>query len=55
MAENADRDRICENTRLTIPECCCRPCLEAQIRAHNPSAAAPEPRVVSSIPKRRAA
>ena len=40
---------VCSNTGISVPECSCRACLEAQIERHMPSlltAATPEPPTV---------
>jgi hypothetical protein len=36
---------ICPRTGITIPECSCNACLEAQIRRHRPAAGEPEIRI----------
>jgi hypothetical protein len=36
---------ICPRTGITIPECSCSACLEAQIRRHRPAAGEPEIRI----------
>jgi hypothetical protein len=39
---------ICPHTGLTIPECSCSVCLEAQMRRHRPNGAAAEIRITRS-------
>jgi len=39
---------ICPHTGLTIPECSCSACLEAQMRRHRPNGAGAEIRVTRS-------
>ncbi len=39
---------ICPHTRLTIPECSCSVCLEAQMRRHRPNGADAEIRITRS-------
>jgi hypothetical protein len=39
---------ICPHTGLTIPECSCGVCLEAQMRRHRPNGAAAEIRITRS-------
>ena len=41
---------ICPHTRLTIPECSCSVCLEAQMRRHRPNGADAEIRITRSAP-----
>jgi hypothetical protein len=40
---------ICPHTGLTIPECSCSVCLEAQMRRHRPNGAAVEIRITRSV------
>jgi hypothetical protein len=35
--------RQCEQTGLSIPECCCRHCCEAQLRRYAPQLGCPSP------------
>ena len=39
---------ICPHTGLTIPECSCSACLEAQMRRHRPNGAEAEIRITRS-------
>jgi hypothetical protein len=39
---------ICPHTGLTIPECSCSVCLEAQMRRHRPNGAEAEIRITRS-------
>jgi len=39
---------ICPRTGITIPECSCNACLEAQIRRHRPGHGDPEIRIARS-------
>jgi hypothetical protein len=39
---------ICPHTGLTIPECSCNVCLEAQMRRHRPNGAGAEIRITRS-------
>jgi hypothetical protein len=41
---------ICPRTGITIPECSCIACLEAQIRRHRPGATEPEIRITRNPP-----
>jgi hypothetical protein len=40
---------ICPHTGLTIPECSCSVCLEAQMRRHRPNGADAEIRITRSV------
>lgn len=60
MAEETSQreNGTCPHTQLSIPECCCRACLEAQIRTHDPKGFALGRRsdeTTADMPERRAA